>query len=72
MLRTMLLLLLLSGSAFAQDDLLTILDNENQSDTKEPVTATFKTTRIVTGQSVELNHGGVLNFVTADCTSCLD
>lgn len=63
MLRTMLLLLLLSGSTFAQDDLLTILDNENQSDTKEPVTATFKTTRIVTGQSVELNHGGVLNFV---------
>ena len=55
------LCLLFSTNAFAQEDLLSLLEDPEAK--KEDVSATFKTTRIVSGQSLELHHGGVLNFV---------
>lgn len=63
MIRILSFLLLFSVTAHAQDDLLSLLDEETKPKGKEDVTATFKTTRVVTGQSIEMNHGGVLNFV---------
>jgi hypothetical protein len=58
------LIVLSFDAVFAQDDLLDILEKETSS---EPVTnytyATFKTTRIINGQSVETTAGGVLNFI---------
>lgn len=57
-------LFLLSGiTARGQEDLLKMLDEEQKPQKKEDITATFKGTRLVTGQSLETNHGGVLNFV---------
>lgn len=53
-------LFLLACPALAQDDLLSILDTQ---ETDESVYAAFKTTRIVNGQSVKMNPGGVLNFI---------
>jgi len=57
-------LLLAFNPLHAQDDLLDLLDQETAS---EPTTnysyATFKTTRIINGQSVETTAGGVLNFI---------
>lgn len=51
----------LSTTIQAQDDdLLKLIEDENP--TKEVVTATFKGTRIVTGQSVEMDHGGVFDM----------
>lgn len=46
--------------AFAQDDLLSLVGED--SVVKEPVTATFKSNRIVTGHSVEVPHGGVFDM----------
>lgn len=63
MIRVLCFLILLSFNVKAQDDLLNILEEETKPSGKEDVTATFKTTRVVTGQSIEMNHGGVLNFV---------
>lgn len=53
---------LLHGSLFAQDDLLQMLEKENPK-VPVPVLATFKTTRIVTGQSTEQVAAKHLNFV---------
>ncbi|WP_107037260.1 DUF5777 family beta-barrel protein [Brumimicrobium mesophilum] len=51
-----------SGNSFAQDDLMNMLD-----ETAKPVTnftiATFKSTRLVSGHSVETNAKGVLQFL---------
>jgi len=48
----------------AQDDLLNMLENDiAPKDTKEFTYATFKTTRIINGQSVENTAGGNLNFI---------
>jgi hypothetical protein len=56
-------LLLLSFSAIAQDDLLKMLEEEVEKDKKpEHATATFKTTRLINGHSVETVAGGVLDF----------
>jgi len=58
------LLLLISFQTYSQTDLLNSLENEDSSSVKkEDVTASFKTTRIINGQSIEINHGGVLNFI---------
>ncbi len=56
------IILLTSVSARAQNDLINLL-NDSTANKKQDITATFKTTRIITGQSVELNHGGGLNVV---------
>ncbi|MFY0654757.1 MAG: hypothetical protein JXQ96_22185 [Cyclobacteriaceae bacterium] len=53
----------LSHLAFAQDDLMSLLDDDN--DETKYTTATFKSTRLVSGHSVEVRPGGVLEFVIA-------
>lgn len=58
--------ILASFSAFAQDDLLDILDKETSSESQIDYTyATFKATRIINGQSVENTSAGVLSFIIA-------
>ncbi len=52
--------------AFAQDDLLDILEKETSPEDQVNETyATFKSTRIINGQSVENTSGGVLSFIIA-------
>ncbi|MCA6073572.1 DUF5777 family beta-barrel protein [Fulvivirga sedimenti] len=55
-------LLISSSAIYAQDDLLDILDEE-AGETTEYTYATFKDTRIIHGQSVELTSPGELQFV---------
>lgn len=56
-------LLGLSISASAQDDLMKMLEEETKSDRKPDVTtATFKTTRIINGHSIENVAPGVLDL----------
>ena len=55
------LLLLVGVPTFAQDELLELL--EADSETKDYVYATFKSTRLVNGQSIEMRTKGVLEFV---------
>lgn len=50
------------GSATAQDDLLDMLE-ANEKPTVNYTIATFKTTRVVTGHSVETNAKGVMQFL---------
>ncbi len=59
---TLLFILLSSINSFAQDDLLDLLEEEQKPE-KTFVTATFKTTKIVSSNSVETNGEGSLNFV---------
>ncbi len=55
--------LLLSSLVFAQDDLMDLLNKETEKEKKtDYTTATFKTTRIVNGHSVENVAPGVLDF----------
>ncbi len=56
-------LLFSSGVVAAQNDLMDMLEEETRkSDVPDYTTATFKTTRIVNGHSVENVAGGVLDF----------
>jgi opacity protein-like surface antigen len=63
-------ILLLSISLFSmaysgyaqQDDLMKMLDDQPENKKKEPVTATFKATRIINSSSVENLAHGVLDF----------
>lgn len=58
-----LLLALFSLPAFAQDDLMKMLEEETEKDKKpDYATATFKTTRLINGHSVENVAEGVLDF----------
>ncbi len=59
-----LICILLSGHVFSQDDLMDLLNKSNVDDgRKDYVSATFKSTRIINGQSVETPSGGVLLFL---------
>jgi len=51
----------LSTVIFAQDDLMKILDNETKNQT-EYVSATFKSTRLINGQTIETVGKNQLNF----------
>ncbi|MBL7857274.1 MAG: hypothetical protein JNM57_06265 [Cyclobacteriaceae bacterium] len=52
-----------SFTVLAQDDLMKMLDEETSKDAKpDYTTATFKSTRLINGQSVENVAGGVLDF----------
>lgn len=54
---------IISGSAWAQDDLMKMLDEETTDKSKtEYATATFKTTRLINGHSIENVAAGVLDF----------
>lgn len=61
----LLLFLAFSVPTFAQDDLLDILEDVEpvQEETTNYTIATFKTTRLCIGQSVETNQEGVLNVL---------
>lgn len=61
-LKYLILFLITTQTAFAQDDLLNMLENENPQK-PVPVFATFKSTRILTGQSIEHIAAKHLNFV---------
>jgi hypothetical protein len=59
-----LFLALLAGSAAAQtDDLMQLLDADSTAQGNRPVTATFKSTRLVTGHSIETVKGKHLDFL---------
>ena len=56
-------LIFFSFPSFAQDDLMKMLENETaKQDAHDLTTATFKTTRIINGHSVENVAPGVLDF----------
>jgi hypothetical protein len=58
-----LLFTLFSLPAFSQDDLMKMLEEETEKDKKpDYTTATFKTTRLINGHSVENVAAGVLDF----------
>lgn len=54
---------LLTTTAFAQDDLMNLLDADSTRRTNRPTTATFKSTRLVTGHSVETVKAKHLDFL---------
>jgi len=57
------LFIFLSSAVFAQDDLMKMLEEETDKDKKpDYATATFKTTRLINGHSVENVAEGVLDF----------
>lgn len=62
-LRNSIIILLIAGPllCFGQDDLLSQLEAETPT-IKEPVTATFKTTRLINGHSIENVAAGVLDL----------
>ncbi|QNL20480.1 hypothetical protein HZR84_00435 [Hyphobacterium sp. CCMP332] len=49
--------------SYSQDDLMDLLESETDVETTEYTYATFKTTRIINGQSIENPAHGVLQFV---------
>jgi hypothetical protein len=57
------LLIILSVSVFAQDDLMKMLEEETKDENAiDYTTATFKTTRLINGHSIENVAPGVLDF----------
>lgn len=54
---------LLTTTAFAQDDLMALLDADSTQRTNRPTTATFKATRLVTGHSIETVKAKHLDFL---------
>ena len=56
------LIFIVSFSAAAQDELLELLEGDSQSD-EGYASATFKSTRLVNGHSVEVRSKGVLEFI---------
>ncbi len=56
------MLILSSYSMYGQDDLMNLLE-ENEEPVTEYTIATFKTTRLMSGQSVEIPAAGVLQYV---------
>ncbi|SMD38037.1 hypothetical protein SAMN04488029_3601 [Reichenbachiella faecimaris] len=58
--RLTVILLCCSFSGFAQDDLMSLLNDEEGS---QEVEATFKSTRLISGQTTEMRTAGILDFV---------
>lgn len=58
--RLTLFFLFCSFSAFAQDDLMSLLAEEEKD---QEVEATFKSTRLISGQTTEMRSAGILDFV---------
>lgn len=54
------ILLILAIPSFAQDDLLSLIDEEEDTQT---VDYTFKSTRLISGQTTEVRSAGVLDFI---------
>lgn len=55
-------LVLIASKTFSQDDLMKMLENETKDAKPEYATATFKSTRLINGHSIENLAGGVLDF----------
>jgi hypothetical protein len=53
---------LIAGHVFSQDDLLSLVDSTTAKKTHEKVSATFKTSKIINGQSVETVKAGTMDF----------
>lgn len=53
-------LLLLTLPTFAQEDLMSLIEGDEQTQTVE---STFKSTRLISGQTTEMRSAGVLDFV---------
>lgn len=53
-------LLLLTFPVFAQDDLMSLIEDDNGN---EVVESTFKSTRLISGQTTEMRSAGILDFV---------
>ena len=51
-------------NTYAQDELLDMLESE-ETEATDYAFATFKTTRIINGHSIETNSKGVLQFIIA-------
>lgn len=68
---TFLTLSVFSFHAFAQDELLDLLDSE-QGDTQEFVQATFKGTRLINGHSVETRQKQVMDFIISHRFGTID
>ncbi|MEP0984172.1 DUF5777 family beta-barrel protein [Ekhidna sp.] len=66
-----LLVTFLGFSAFAQDELMELLESEEAKD-KGYVSATFKGTRVINGHSVETRSNGVLEFIISHRFGTLD
>ena len=58
-------LLLLSSAAFAQDDMLSLLDSVGGKKKSEKVMATFKGSRIILAQTTETVKKGTMDFNVA-------
>lgn len=52
----------LAGASFAQDDLLSLVDSIGGKKTHEKVIATFKTSKVINGQSTETVKAGTMDF----------
>ncbi|WP_420316105.1 DUF5777 family beta-barrel protein [Ekhidna sp.] len=65
------ILLLVSGSVCAQDDLLSLVEDE-QSKEATIVEATFKGTRIINGHSIETRRKGVMDFIISHRFGTID
>lgn len=57
------ILLWISVPAFAQDDLMNLLEEEDTLPASHFVTSTFKGTRLINGHSVETRRKGALDFI---------
>ena len=58
------ILILLATQVFSQEDLLELLEAESPQE-KDYATATFKSTRVINGHSVETRSDGTLEFIIA-------
>ena len=62
MIKTLIVIIFSIATVLPQDNLLTLLD-EKDSDESYPVQGTFKATRIVNAQSIELPRKGTMEFI---------
>lgn len=60
-----------AAQAFAQDDLLSLLEEE-QGDERTLIEATFKGTRIINGHSIETRNAGVMDFIISHRFGTID
>lgn len=64
-------LLFSAVQAFAQDDLLSLLEEE-QGDERTLIEATFKGTRLINGHSIETRNAGVMDFIISHRFGTID
>lgn len=60
-----------AAQAFAQDDLLSLLEEE-QGEERTLIEATFKGTRVINGHSIETRNAGVMDFIISHRFGTID